>query len=640
MLLSAILIFNASKAQNNQLIDSLQRTLSTAADTIKLRILSDLSWELKNSNKTKALEYAKQELALASSLKIPKAIAQGYNDVGIIYYQRGEMDKALEAYKQSLSIREKLNDKGLIASSINKIALVYHDMGNYPKALEQQLSILKIYQEENNLINMCYTYNNIGELYNQLNDYDKAIEYWDKVLELNPKTGDKYALGGSYSGKAIIYEKQKKYDLAIENLNKGAQLFLEIGHYDDYSACLNNMGQIYRNLGDTKKGLEAYQKALDMSIKYEDSHGEAKYLCNIGIVQTELGNFALAESHLKKGLEISTKNKIRSVERMAYKNLAILYIKSKDPRAMDFYLKYDQLKDSIFSEESTKQIAEMQTKYDSEKKEQDNQLLSKDNLVKEAVIQQQTTQRNLLIFSFLAIIIVSLLLYNRHKLKQKELFQKELIKQQELRSKAIIEAEEKERIRIAQELHDGIGQQLSAVKLNMSNLEANLKLQNEDQKLMMQNALALIDDSVKEVRSVSHSMMPNALLKSGLAAAVREFLNRIGHTDKLKIELDINGLNERLENTTEAILFRVLQEIVNNIMKHSQASIVNIQIIRHEQELTMMVEDNGIGFDVNRASAGIGLKNIQSRIEYLNGTVHFDSQPGKGTTVSIEVPLK
>ncbi|MDQ3048191.1 MAG: sensor histidine kinase [Bacteroidota bacterium] len=627
-------------AQNSPLVDSLQKILPGVHDTIKLKILSDLSWELRNADKKKALEYAQQELSIATKLKNPKAIAQGHNDIGITYYQFGKLKEALASYEQSLAIRKTLNDKSLIASSLNKIALVHHDMGNYPKALEMQLSIIEIYKELNIPQNIAFTYNNIGELYNQQNDYDQALAYWEKALVINQQTGDKYAMGGSYSGMGVLFEKQKKYDKAIEYLTKGAQLFLEIGDYDDYSSCINNVGMIYRSQGNTKKGLDAYLSALEMALKYEDSHGVAKYSCNIGVVYTDLGNFALAESYLMKGLEIAKTNNIRSVERQAYKSLTTLFIKSKDPKAMEYYQKYDALKDSIFSEESTKQIAEMQTKYDSEKKEQENQLLSKDNDVKEALIKQQTTQRNLLIFSLGAIILVSLLLYNRYKLKQKELFQKELIRQQELRSKAIIEAEEKERMRIAQELHDGVGQQLSAVKLNMSSLESSLDLQNDEQRLMMKNALEIIDDSVKEVRSVSHSMMPNALIKSGLATAVREFLNRISHTDKLKIELEIDGLNERLEPTAETVLFRVLQEIVNNIIKHSEASIVNIQLIRHEDELTLMVEDNGKGFDINRVSGGIGLKNIQSRVEYLNGSVHFDSHPGKGTTVSIEIPLK
>ena len=172
-------------------------------------------------------------------------------------------------------------------------------------------------------------------------------------------------------------------------------------------------------------------------------------------------------------------------------------------------------------------------------------------------------------------------------------------------------------------------------------LESSLEIKTDAQKRMMQNALEIIDESVKEVRAVSHSMMPNALLKLGLGVAVREFLNRISSTDKLKIELEIHGLNERLESTMETILFRVLQEIVTNIIKHSQATMVTIQITRHDEELTLIVEDNGIGFDITKIkSEGIGLKNIQSRIEFLNGTVHFDTQPEKGTTVIIEVPIK
>ncbi len=642
LLFSLLVIhFCALFAQNTKLVDSLQSILPSVPDTVKLHILSDLSWELKNENKTKALEFAKRELELANTLNVPKAIAQGYNDVGIIYYQRGNMAEALSAYQKSFDIRKTLNDKLLIASSLNKIALVYHDMGNYSKALELQLSILKIYQEQNNLKYISYTYNNIGELYNQQNNYDKAIEYWNKVIEINLKLGDKYTLGGSYSGKGVIYEKQKKYDLAIESIKKAAAIFLDIRDYDDYSATMNNLGQAYRDKGETQLGLESYHKALDISIKYEDAHGQAKYSCNIGLVEADLGHYAEAEKYILSALQISRKNKIRSVERLAYKSLATLYIKSGNPKAMEYYLKYDQLKDSIFSQESVKQIAEMQTKYDTEKKDADNLLLSKDNAVKQAVIKQQTTQRNLLLLSIIAIILLSLLLYNRFQLKQKALFQKEVIKQQELRSKAIIEAEENERKRIAQELHDGLGQQLSAVKLNMSSLESSIELKTPEQKLMMHNALEIIDDSVKEVRAVSHSMMPNALLKSGLGAAVREFLNRISSADKLKIELEIVGLNERLESTMETILFRVLQEIVNNIIKHSRATKVNIQLIRHEEELTLIVEDNGIGFDITKIkSDGIGLKNIQSRIEFLNGTVNFDSQPQKGTTVIIEVPIK
>jgi two-component system NarL family sensor kinase len=171
-------------------------------------------------------------------------------------------------------------------------------------------------------------------------------------------------------------------------------------------------------------------------------------------------------------------------------------------------------------------------------------------------------------------------------------------------------------------------------------VQSKLQLKDIETETMFKNAITLVDDSVKEVRAVSHNMMPNALLKSGLAIAVRDFIHKLSNGDQLKIDLEITGLNERLEQTIETVLFRVLQEIVSNIVKHAKANYISIQLVKHEAELTIMVEDNGVGFNTENMNEfeGIGLKNIQSRIAFLNGTVSFDSNPGKGTTVIIEVP--
>jgi signal transduction histidine kinase len=156
----------------------------------------------------------------------------------------------------------------------------------------------------------------------------------------------------------------------------------------------------------------------------------------------------------------------------------------------------------------------------------------------------------------------------------------------------------------------------------------------------LKNAFDLLVESAKEVRSISHSMIPNALIKSGLVAAVRDFVNRMG-TEKLKINLVVLGLNERLPENIETVIYRVLQELINNIIKHAQANEVTIQLIRESNEFMLMVEDNGKGFDLEKTmqQQGIGLKNITSRVEYLNGQVNYDTAVGKGTTVIIEIPL-
>jgi signal transduction histidine kinase len=318
-------------------------------------------------------------------------------------------------------------------------------------------------------------------------------------------------------------------------------------------------------------------------------------------------------------------------------------MQNKGILANEYFTRYVAMKDTFFSKETAKQFSEMQVKYETEKKESENKLLQKENELKSAEISKGRITQLFLVSAIVLGALIAYLLFVRTRLKQKQVLDKELLKQQELRSKAVIEAEEKERVRIAKELHDGIGQQLSAAKLNISGLQASIKTTNEQEAVMLQNALDLLDESVKEVRSVSHSMIPNALIKSGLVSAVREFINKISSSGNLKINLEIVGLNERLETTVENILFRVLQELVNNIIRHSRATEVGIQFIKHENELTILIEDNGVGFDVNaqlsESNGGIGLKNIISRVAYLNGEVNFDSFPAKGTTVTIELPL-
>jgi two-component system, NarL family, sensor kinase len=214
------------------------------------------------------------------------------------------------------------------------------------------------------------------------------------------------------------------------------------------------------------------------------------------------------------------------------------------------------------------------------------------------------------------------------------------MKQQELATKAVIEAEEEERQRIARDLHDGVGQMMSAAKMNLSAFESDIQFANEEQRLSFSTIIRLVDDSCKEVRHVSHNMMPNALLKNSLANAIRDFVDKM---DKkaLQVHLYTEGLDERLDSNIETVFYRVIQECVNNVIKHASATTLDISVIREKDGISATIEDNGKGFDTTDKEkfGGIGLKNILTRVEYLKGTVEFDSAPGKGTLVSLHVPF-
>lgn len=307
--------------------------------------------------------------------------------------------------------------------------------------------------------------------------------------------------------------------------------------------------------------------------------------------------------------------------------------KGNDSKALEYLNKMIVVKDSLGNELTAKKMSALKSLYEADKHEKEI-LLQKEQLSK---------QRYMMIglsVLFLMVTVLMYMLYHRKQLKQEAKLQAEIMRQQDIATKSILEAEEKERKRIAGDLHDGVGQMMSAVKMNLSSLASKINLTSENDLALMDKTMSLVDESCKEVRSVSHNMMPNALLKAGLSSAVKEFIDKIDHS-KLQVNLYTEGLQERLGNNVETVLYRVIQEIVNNVIKHACANQLDISLIRDAEGISCTVEDNGRGFDLsaNKNAEGIGLKNIHARIVYLKGTVEWDSSLGKGTLVAIHVPF-
>ncbi|MBL0049576.1 MAG: sensor histidine kinase [Bacteroidetes bacterium] len=584
--------------------DSLEKTLlyKELVDSSKLKILYQLSREYTFNAPEKALESIEKTISLAQKLKKTKTVADALSLKGKVLKNNGDFARAIEVHLEALKMKESINDVLGQSISNNDIGVVYKSMKNYTEAM-------KYYRKSNQLANqanfgkgIANTLNNIGTSFFELRIIDSAIVYYNKALTKSEEIDDPACLATSY----------------------------------------NNLGTIYGYKDAPQIALGYYLKCLEIDKSGSDSYGMILSMLNIGESYKEMKQFSKALEYFSQAEKICIENEAKPLLKDAYHSIGDCYEKMKEFDMAYFYLdKYSSLKDSLLNDESTQQIAEMQTKFEAQKKD----LQIKNQIAELAVNKADAARKRILIYfligAALLTLVISYLLYNRYKLKQQALLDFEILKQQEIRSKAIIEAEENERRRIAQDLHDGIGQILSAAKLNLSGLEDKISLESLEARSQFKNAMDLVDESVKEIRTVSHNMMPNALLKLGLVAAVREFVQKLNTGEKVKIDLEVNGLNERLEPTTEAVLFRVLQEIVSNVIKHAKANQVSMQLIRHDTELTAMVEDNGVGFDTRKLNdfEGIGLKNIQSRIAYLKGKVHFDSTLGKGTTVVIEIPI-
>lgn len=685
-IISCILFFCVSIiSSQNQFVDSLKTLLTKAKeDTSKVFLYTDIADELADADFKKSLEYANNGIALALKLNFKKGEAQAYAVIANAYSNQNNYVKCLEYNNKALDIRRELNNQREISASLCNIGNVYNDQGNFTKALEYYNQCLIIDEKSGNKKMLSQLYNNIGNAYANKGDLKQSITYIFKSYKLKVELGNKKGAANCCNNLAVIYKMQGNFNqslnynkqalgyrlqladsqgiafsyaniaLTYHNLKqddtaeifflKGLSLFNRLGYTKGIASVQNGLGIIYKTKKQYDKAILAYSSALKISEAQNDKIGIAVAMSNLASVYGKKKNVAEAKKYFEQSEHIAKETQSLEVLMNMYDLYSVFYEDNTDfKNALKYHLLYTDARDSLRSKDNNDALAEVKTRYETDIKEKENDILKNENELKTAQLSKSKLIQVFLAIGVILVIIVSYLLFVRIKLKQKQTLDKELLAQQELRSKAIIEAEEKERVRIARELHDGIGQQLSAAKLNISGLQAALKTTKTEEITMLQNAIDLLDESVKEVRVVSHSMMPNALIKSGLVSAVREFINKISSSGNLKINLEIVGLNERLEVTVENIIFRILQEVVNNIIKHSKATEVGIQFIKHDKELTILIEDNGVGFNVekelNTTDGGIGLKNIQSRIAFLNGEVNFDSFPQKGTTVSIDIPL-
>jgi signal transduction histidine kinase len=319
--------------------------------------------------------------------------------------------------------------------------------------------------------------------------------------------------------------------------------------------------------------------------------------------------------------------------------MAKLKALTNQPDSAFSYMKlYIATKDSAYDERIRQQILEVQTKYENEKLSQDLELAKHDKEFAEISLMQRKTQIWLLVFVLISMTGAAIFLFYRHQQRQKAAADAERIIENEARLNAVLEGQEEERRRIAKELHDGLGQTLTAVKLNYQTLSEKAispEYQKDFKKLE-----TMLESANAEVRSISHQMMPRELEQFGLIAAVEGMLKLNLENTPLKYHFEYSGFRQRVGNQVELVLFRVLQELVNNVIKHSGANMLQVQLLKHTNHVVMSVSDNGHGFEVEKhEKKGIGLLNIAGRIDGIKGHLHFESEPGAGTTVTIRIPL-
>lgn len=512
--------------------------------------------------------------------------------------------------------------------------------GNYALSLEYTLKALKI-AENGACYDKALAYLKVGRAYYFLQQKETAMQYFKQLAQLPKDCPIDSFRRTCYRFMGALYFELQKRDSAIYWLEFTEPLLQNSGNYGELSALYATLGEVYRPI-------EKKRKCFALALQYAIQSGDTGKMAFANIKQGVLANLdndcRSAEKYLKKALEQYKQVGMAEGEMYGMTMLAFVYDQcGRSGEAYKVLVNRQRIHDSIFKAETAEQTAHFRALYETEKKDRENAELAKENAQNELEIAHELRNRRMLTAGFLILILVLVIVflytYWKYKLKKQKEQDRQMAEQQQLRFAAVIEAEEKERKRIAGDLHDGIGQTMSAAKINLSMLQNELPFANEEQRLAYEKIASLVDEGCKEVRSVSHSMMPNALLKSGLANAIRNFINRIDHR-VLSVDFYTEGLEESLDVNKEVVLYRVIQECVNNVIKHAGASKLNISLIKDEEGISVVIEDNGSGFAEHSTvqADGIGLGNIRSRIAYLKGMVEWDTAPGKGTAVIINIP--
>ena len=629
-------------AQNQKMLDSLENIYrSSKDDKIKLKVAGDLCWNYGTINFDKALFYGKAELQLAEKLSDSANIALAYSDIGNTYTRVNNLKEALNFHLKAYTLRNQLGLKAKAAGSISNISVIYKQLGNYKEALAYMHRSLKIYESAGDEAKQALVLGNIGNVYLDYKKPESAKESFLKTIALVNKDKPSSTLANAYSGMMQYYFQLNKFTEALQYANKAETTLKQLNIKSDLATLYNSIGQIYYEKSNYPLAMKYYQNSLTFRESMNDQLGIASCYKNIGACYAKLKTYPKAEEYLNKSISIFKQLDAKDYLREAYQILGTVFEEKQDYiSSLKFFKESASIKDSIYSKQASDKINELQVAYQTEKKIQQITLLNKENKIQKLILLKRNIVLGIVIALLLTTFLVGWLLYKSIRLKQETRLQNEVIAQQDLATKAVLNAEENERQRISGELHDGLGQLFSAVKMNLSALTSDLDFKNEQGRETFHKTLDLVDESCREVRSISHQMAPNVLLKAGLTSAVRDFIDKID-SRKLKINLETFGLQHRLDQNVETVLYRVIQESVNNVIKHAGANELDIQLTKDEEGINAMIEDNGKGFDTAQLEQfeGIGLKNIRSRVAYLKGTVDFSSTVGSGTLVAIYIPL-
>jgi len=573
-------------------------------------------------------------------------LANAYLYMGFIHSIRKNRNQCIENINVATKLFDELKDYKETCRALNAVGLLYSKLEIFDTAMSyyyEGLGIATEHKLEKQRIKFLI---NIANIYSTTNELHKALDVYAEAYKGCETIGDSLDMVTIAVNRAVNYYSLGETDEAMREFLIALNKAEDVNDYGTIHIVSNNIGLIYRRKLQYDSALFYFKKAEELCYILGSESGLLPPYINMGNTYKAMGKYNMAMEEYKKELRISLKyNRKRSIAQV-YWNITLLYKSLNKFEDAYLYLdKYVSLRDTIFEETKLKNLTKYQAKFN--KYEDEAKILELENVKirTQAHNADLTYQRNvyvgLILFSLF--VIVSMLVFYRWRNKKNKLIAEQRLKQMESERKlnaarSVLEGEEKERKRIAQELHDGIGVLLSTASIHFSNVEDKADKGIAE---LTHKAKLLLDKASKEVRHISHNMMPGVLSKFGVFEALTDTFESLEDDSGIKSNFKIEGKKVPLDENSEIMIYRILLELINNTLKHAGATEVSCIMKIDKDKLEIEYKDNGKGFDLSKLQSknSFGLNGIQSRIDFLNGDLKVDSESGKGSRYVMVIPI-
>ena len=544
-----------------------------------------------------------------------------------------------EAKKQSF--------KQIEASAYYNLGRDYTDRSDFVLASKYFNLALDIAEKNNFYLTQAQVYNDLGMLYGVNKQHSRSIEYRKRSIAISEKYNfkraaavAKYNLGGSYL--TLGYNNQDTVKLALTLTLDALKLMKELKDTAMIITFSSGISQAYNDAKQYDNALNLLSDAEKMIKARGKEKAYVTHYIRVGSTLQAQKKYNEALKYYFMGLALSKKYEMPQWTYNYYIGIADTYEAMGNYKKANEYNKlYSEVQESVTNKENFAAAADIQNKYEREKKE-------KEIIKLEAENKEKSTQNKILIGLTLGLLALAFLGYRNFRNRQKIAEQHEALQQQKIAElekdkqllaiDSMLKGQEDERNRIAKDLHDGLGGMLSSVKMSFTHMKENLIMSAENVGVFEQS-IAQLDSTISELRKIAHNLMPEALVKFGLDDAIKDFCTSMMSATHINIIYESMGESRKLDNTANTYIYRIIQELINNAVKHAKPTQILVQLTTTPNKVMMTVEDNGQGLDNNKlaVSKGIGIANIEHRVNYFKGNLEFENNTPHGTVVNIEL---